>query len=152
MTRRETMADASERDALIGLAERCEAATGPEWELDAEIAFKMGWRKSQGHWWTQEQSLAARKAKCAIWATGMPSVLPAFTKSIDAAMTLVPEGWQLRQMAFSGPCADDRKWHLNIYGGSVGRDILVGRGATPALALTAAALRARATAIGEKGR
>jgi hypothetical protein len=32
-------------------------------------------------------------------------------------MTLVPEGWKLRQMNFSGPCADDRKWHLNMHGG-----------------------------------
>ncbi len=60
----------------------------------------------------------------------------------SAAMTLVPTRWKLRQMNFSAPCADDRKWHLNLHGGSEGQDCFVGRGSTKELALTAAALRA----------
>jgi len=68
--------------------------------------------------------------------------VPNVTTSIDAAMSLVPEGWKLRQMHFNGPCADDRKWHLNLHGGKVGEDCFVGRGATPALALVIASLKA----------
>lgn len=63
----------------------------------------------------------------------------------SAAMSLVPSGWKLRQMNFSAPCVGDRSWHLNLHGGNEGKDCFVGRGATPALALTAAALRALAT-------
>lgn len=67
---------------------------------------------------------------------------------LDAAMTLVPEGWRLRQANFSAPCADDRKWHLNLHGGREGEDCFVGRGSSHALALTAAALRAIASTQG----
>lgn len=63
---------------------------------------------------------------------------------LDAALMLLPEGWKLRQMSFSAPCADDRKWHLNLHGGTVGQDTFVGRGKTPALALLAAICRAHA--------
>lgn len=63
---------------------------------------------------------------------------------VDAAMMLAPERWRLRQINLSAPCADDRKWHLNLHGGQVGQDCLVGRGATLALAIAAAALRAHA--------
>ena len=128
---------------LIELAERCEAATGPDREIDAaiviaadtapadmELAFGIGWWRGiydDRHW-----------------------LAPAYTASLNDAITLLPERWKLRQMAFSAPCADDRRWHLNLHGGREGEDTFVGRGATPALALTAAALRARA-ASGEGG-
>ncbi len=62
---------------------------------------------------------------------------------LDAAMILWPKTEKLRQMNFSGPCADDRKWHLNIHGGKEGELHLVGRGTTPAEALLAAIEKAR---------
>jgi hypothetical protein len=106
-------------ERLLELAAACEAATGPDRALDAAITL-------------------------ALAALGRRVGIRKFTASLDAAMALVPEGWKLRQMAFSAPCADDRKWHLNLHGGKVGEDTFVGRGATPALALVSAALRARA--------
>lgn len=119
---------------LLELASRVEALTGPDREVDAEIARLTN---SQGSY----------LADCLGWDDVGHAIMRAgplhYTHSLDAAMTLVPDGWKLRQMNFSAPCADDRKWHLNLHGGKVGEDTFVGRGASPALALTAAALLAR---------
>ena len=64
------------------------------------------------------------------------SVFPAYTASLDAAMSLVPEGWQGVIHIGSEPSAglfmlSDPRSHKNS------------RAATPALALCAAALRLR---------
>lgn len=68
----------SEDQKLIELAERCEAATGPDRELDAAIALLHGWTVHKGDNW--------------IGPHGQISV-PEFTGSLDAALTLVPERW-----------------------------------------------------------
>ena len=121
------------------LPHRIEAAEGADRALDAEIELAIGnWSPEHYEAWHRYQQCgeSVNPPMCA------PVDPQWFTASIDAALTLVPEGWKLRQMSFSGPCADDRKWHLNLHGGKVGEDTFVGRGATPALALCAAALKA----------
>jgi hypothetical protein len=123
------------------LAERCEAATGPDRELDIAIlthpafgyrdVFEDGRlfdRGNDGYW-----SLEGDEKN---------GPLPSPTASLDAAMTLVPEGWEwavgmvegkriagCRQPGPGAPCPEIEA-------------------ATPALALCAAALRARA-ALGD---
>lgn len=114
---------------LMELAEACERLTGPDREVDANISeIVTPWLRTRPCGYVIDE-------------------VPAYTACLDAAMTLVPERWKLRQMAFSAPCADDRKWHLNLYGGKEGRDHFVGRGSSPAVALTAAALRAIASTM-----
>lgn len=137
---------------LIELAERVEAASGPDRALDADVAVAASGDANAWAATPSPESIFSHKPGW--WRDGENSshCAPVYATSLDAAMTLVPEGWRLRQMNFSAPCADDRKWHLNLHGGSVGEDTFVGRGATPALALTAAALRARAAiALARKG-
>jgi hypothetical protein len=97
----------------LELAERCEAATGPDRELDAEIAQVVGAQPVM------------------ICDTGNVLIYQSFTASLDAAMTLVPEGrrWLL-QTLMTGKYRAEADWN-----GS-------GQGSTPALALCAAALRA----------
>lgn len=99
------------------LIERIEGAEGPSRELDAEIIKLVSRGVLDGEYWT----------------------LPAYTASLDAAMTLVPEGWNvgiflrhawLRQNA--------QVWHRGIEASTKH-----GNAATPALALAAAALKAR---------
>ncbi len=114
--------------ALLALAERCEAATGADREIDAKLAgiFSHSVESDDGDfWWGAHDSLPVR--------------VPAFTASLDAALTLVPEGWQWvvsQQLGqpFAGcggsPTGGWLAWHVDA--------------ATPALALCAAALRARA--------
>lgn len=106
--------------SLLALVERVEALTGPCRETDAEVHAFYGYGDKSRVWYHSA---------------------PAYTDSLDAAITLVPDRWRMRQMHFNAPCVDDRKWHLNLRGGRVGQNCAVGRGATPALALTAAALR-----------
>lgn len=99
-------------DDLLRLAERVEAAEGPDRELDREICLAL----RSGRWIS-------------------PGAVPAYTSSLDAAMTLVPEGCGIAIFWFSL----DR-----IAEAQVGGDRKM-KGATTALALTAAALRARAS-------
>jgi hypothetical protein len=128
------------REKLIELAERCEKASEPDRETEARIAMELAWRKTTlgqaGRvWYDQDGNLEA--------------VPPKYTASLDAALTLLPEGseWRLERRfskamspAYASvwnPGATDVDFHANAHGKS------------PALALCAAALRARA-AMDEK--
>jgi hypothetical protein len=100
------------------LAERVEQATGPDRDLDRDIAAVI---------------LSYDRAD---------TLLPLYTASLDAAMTLVPEGWEeIRQEQVRMTDGTVRCW------ASVGSvdAAMTKRCATPALALCAAALRARTT-------
>lgn len=115
---------------LLALAERCEAATGPDRELDGDVYEALGGvlTKIRG---TTTRRLADRY-------NGRD--VPRYTASLDAAMTLVPDGsvWLRKSpetMSIYTPPTDEKVWAHHIDG----------KGTTPALALTAAALRARAT-------
>ena len=114
---------------LLELAERCEAATGPDAALDREIWLKAVADKEQR--FLVEVGRDAHGDKEANFRTDWMADGARYTASIDAALTLVPEGssWMLIRhsegftlaKAGSDPC----------------------KGATPALALCAASLRAR---------
>jgi hypothetical protein len=136
------MADPKE---LLGLAARCEAATGPDAELDARIRCAL-WVPG-GH---VEQS-AINGAWCVYRGTearsGRPSLVDraqgvshetwrgAYTASLDSAMTLVTPvvaSWGVLSFQQS---ETGFKAFVGVH---------VGQAATPALALTAASLRALA--------
>lgn len=136
---------------IASLADRIEKLTGPDYALDGEIAKAQGWNYSRrdvtGHWgWTRP---------------GMPNHYnaspPAYTASIDSAMTLVPEGWWLAGLNFNHAdfrSSMDREWHAEVagpvtwavvdrYAGEEPQfECEGGNAATPAIALCAAALRA----------
>lgn len=115
---------------LLTLAERCEQAAGPDREFDVAIARALGWkplyRDDYSKWWPPAAVEDSRARKRSIL-HHPTQPLPAFTASLDAAVTLVPEGcgWMVMKNV-----AKVARWPK--------------RGATPALALCAAALRARA--------
>jgi hypothetical protein len=111
---------------LIEVAERCEAASGPDRLLDLDIAS------------TLKISALYRRAGqvTATW--------PDYTASLDAAMTLVPEGW-----AFGIGRGTDRSDTEGWAWISPTDEGEIWTAATPALALTAACLRARASQGGE---
>jgi len=127
---------------LLELAERCEKAEGPDRKLDAEVARATGWKVSPGGTWWQPPG--------GQWGF----VLRAYTASIDAALTLLPEGWfgaldpiffeDGESTLFDGICIRPqwRDWRPNDADAWLRR--MRARAATPALALCAAALRARA--------
>lgn len=126
---------------LMELASRVEAGEGPDRELDKAIATALGY----GRWY-------------AAW---HPSW--GYTASLDAAMTLVPEGWAIDKISM-WPAAPEGasnttspQSHVHMVGTSLdrmGRKMVWGHSgkdgrveatsSIPAKALTAACLRARA--------
>lgn len=115
---------------LLELADRCERAPTADGDIDAAIFhhFKPSWRQYD--------------RKPGYMTNGFLVLpVPIYTASLDEAMSILPSTWKLRQMNFSAPCADDRKWHLNLHGGRDGEYHMVGRGASAELAFCAAALR-----------
>lgn len=121
-----TNPDTAER--LRELAERCETAPRPEFQIDCDI----------------EEHLFGRTS-------GL--MLP-FTASLDAAMTLVPDDWRLAALCEREPWfvrLETRDFDRVTWGkgGDYITNILAGqettaKAAAAALALCAAALRARA--------
>lgn len=100
---------------MADLIERLEKATEPEWELDAAIARLDDIREAFGD--------------CA------DDEVPPYTSSIDAALTLVPEGckWLVQDLGIGfEACTYPRKGVP-----------CAAKGAAPAIALCIAALKAR---------
>ena len=130
----------TDRATLLALAERCEQAAGPNNGLDAEIALAIGYTHERrgterACWWRTPagQQLAY---------VGYKNHPPFFTGSLDAAVTLVPEGW-IYELG-RGESGTSRSLcrmsdELGIWTGWA-------VAATAALAICAAALRARAAA------
>lgn len=131
---------------LEELAVRCEAAVEPDRDLETEIAVavhggEIVWKQAN---YTMDM-YPARKYASADHVGGFGSApVDACTSSLDAAMTLVPErhwvqhlGWNLAGWR----CLVERQ----------GCSSVVKHAATPALALTAASLRARHALALSKG-
>ena len=121
-----------DREKLIALAERVEAASGPDRELDAKIAslFSNDVESDDGDfWWGPHDQI--------------PQRVPDFTTSLDAAMMLLPDT-EFDMTNLYGVA----RVHVemgNRYGGHYGSNEC---GSLP-LAFTAAALRALAEGEGE---
>lgn len=126
------------------LAEACEKAEGPDREIDARIWCALNGKKYKAHFGAYgkpgmiqvEYTEPPRRTRCVTH--DYNHALPV-TASIDAAMTLVPEGFSFgagRDNIVPGP--EGWAWVSNE------EDYQLVRAATPALALVAAALRARA--------
>ena len=146
---------ADDRATLLALAARVEAAAGADRALAKDIARALGmaptlghpgnygWREDDYGWWMatgEDARILPRRIDPGAWLT-----------SLDAAAALAPEGWA---WAIYGGTRDEG--HATAYcvpnAGAVPwpdwiRDI---DAATPALALCAAALRARAEEAGDE--
>ena len=129
----------SDRATLLALADCCEQAAGPDRELDAEIAVALFGGKVI--WYTMSAYPARRVQNSDYIGGSQNAAIPVYTESLDAAVTLVPDGWTwgrfhsgtVECMTLNGP----------------DNSILVerGEGISTALALCAAALRARAAML-----
>lgn len=141
------------RATLLALADRVEALTGPCRETDAEICRAIGWRNRDGFWWEPAEVEIARKKRQSIY--GFPSYgksIPGYTASLDAAMTLVPDGGRWFKCGVNDPITNAAQTRMFVCGpqDDEGRFQVSGECLTDetahgdCLALTAAALRARA--------
>lgn len=123
---------------LLELAERCEKATGPDRELNAAIGSAL------------YQMKVGREVPGIEGCAHEP-----VTASLDAATQLVPEGWRWMagQREFPHCRAYVENGELAFAGAGMRRNPkrkwFEVTAATPALALCAAALRARAAQIGD---
>lgn len=123
-------------DELIA---RLEAATGPDRELDAAIALAVGYTTypdgyGDGNEWIDPQGNHLPRA------VRMGAQPPKFTASIDAALTLVPDGclWGAGDEDCTG-----RPWAWCLPPGRSWDDADNSYAATPALAICIAVLKAR---------
>jgi len=121
-----------EEISLVKLISKAEDATEPSRDLDAEIALVLGWTfmKMKGDKYPYFRKPGVTNYR-------VRSELPLFTKSIDAALTLLPKGhwWAIvmrgNEDGFDAsviPPDTEMTWH---------------RGANAALAICIAALKAR---------
>lgn len=115
---------------LIELAKRCEKATGPDRELDDRIDVAVfPERHAVAHVFAERQGPFCR------WLNRCPR----YTASLDAALTLVLEGLRF-EVTTTG-----YKPGATVCGNSLTGPHEGSYAATPALALTSASLRARAS-------
>lgn len=132
------------------LAERIEQATEPSRELDAEIALAVGWTyrlRGDGHCWFPPNSKYP-------WEHEMDA--PPFTASIDAALTLVPEGleWSVSFIRDRVGLPDEAIIYLKPFYEFEADDpeaMVICYGHTPSLALCTAALRAASASQAPSG-
>ncbi|NML11287.1 hypothetical protein HHL08_14220 [Sphingobium sp. AR-3-1] len=150
----------SDRDTMLALAERVES--GPDREVDAAIHYDvLGWCRHANTVRSGAQSDTGFECiDCGAdsWGNksnrgqGLRDRLPAYTASIDAAMTLVPpDSWhEIKgpRKYLNIPSPVPNYWSAHLARWNHEGDAM-GWGATPALALTAAALRARAQSQGD---
>lgn len=128
-------------EQLLALAERCEAATGPDRLLDCDIASAaFGWDRFNLQPGGPMGYPPGKNASYRV---------PKFTASIDAAMTLAPDEWEpfLESDLCGHPPRLFWKWGL----GHCYYDAVHGRGLVSAAALAAASLRSRSHKGGSNG-
>lgn len=125
---------------LIG---RLEKSTGPDRELDCAIAYAVDFKcEGTETTWRQlvdqigmEYAVANATRFHSFWREAIPQ----FTGSVDAALTLVPEGWNWQAQG------NDVLGRVKPYAimGLPGQAEADGMGASPAIALCIASLKAR---------
>lgn len=106
-------------DTLAALIERLEKAEAGTFALDREIAEAVGWQGME----------KGRR-------------LPCYTTSIDAALTLVPEGWTSWEVGSRAGKTRFRAEVSRLPENHI-EDAVIGHARAPALALCIAALRAK---------
>lgn len=139
------------RSDLLELAERVEAYDpklspdnrADESELDEAIAEALGWVAKPGYDWRFQREFRRPDG-------ALVNAIPKFTRSLDAAMTLVPEGCAINVVR----TADGQRAHANLYRFDGNSECIPsakfgGSATTPALALCAAALKSLAQKEGE---
>jgi hypothetical protein len=137
------------------LSDRVEALAGPDREMDRLIMAAIGTHvlesrgKDKKRWW-----YPIVERPCIRYSNedgyGYAPPFPSFTRSLDSAMTLIPEGWTWNVDATGWTWGDDATvsklsidWTLWAPEPTVTHKKVMGKHTMPAIALTAAALKAR---------
>lgn len=132
----------TDRATLEALLARVLEGGGQDRELDGQLALLKGYtyEKHKGDkfpWWRKPDGF-----RISIW--GDQNKPPPYTTSLDAALTLVPEGW-----LYELHSGNDEDWAEVTLFPYLARATFWTRAPTPARALIAACLKARMAAQGE---
>jgi hypothetical protein len=129
-------------DDLVGLIAKLEAAVGPDRELDADILWLTDKRRAERVYWNAATGLPKPlpdwpRPLSGLGPVAVVNYAPAYTSSLDAALTLVPDGfqWQVRSM----PTEEDFDYSAQVNWTPNLHD----HAASPPIALCVAAFRAR---------
>ena len=126
------------RAQLTALAERVMGLSGPDRGVDALVALAIGWSACQRQQWFTPPGLTVKHHR---------SELPRYTADLNAAMAMVPpNSWhEIKgpRKYLNIPTPAPNYWSVHLASWNHKFQVM-GWGATPALALTAAALLARA--------
>jgi hypothetical protein len=127
------------REELLALAERVKALSEPDREVDCAIGVAAGLFRTEPNrgWPDQLDYIQIREGRDWYPGNGFDHLVPKWTASLDAAMSLVPEGCRIEIEIWPNGRADTLLWSNSIPRDPQNRT----DAATPALALTAAALR-----------
>ena len=123
---------------LKSLITKLEAAKEGSMGLSREVARAVGWinqgNSRRGEWFAPEDTRDGKPVLDGLRGTDVHREPPDFSRSIDAALTLVPKlaDWLLN--------TQNGEFHAAVYGKSAWQH---GRITTPALALCIAALKAQ---------
>lgn len=132
---------------IMSLIERLEKATGPNASLGREVLLACGWRKTcVGHFHGPMYRWSSPDGKIGFDDDRFHDHDP--TNSLDAAMSLVPEGYAIRDwMVWPGQPSELNLLETHLYKGERWHKSSDRRwpakGATPAIALCIASLKAR---------
>jgi hypothetical protein len=120
-------------ERLLALAARVEAAEGPDRELDAEIGAMF--------FVEPKRSNVYRRGRYPLQLLRVKEVFPPYTKSLDAAMTLIPAQYRLGTLIeFDG----EGRWAAKLFNRGKPGGLPAAGGSLAALALVVTCLRARA--------
>ena len=135
----------ADRETLLALAARVEQAQGPDREIELAIFRLLNPQYAGPEWKPYAGGLRhVNDGSDARTPPDPRTAAPRWTASLDAALTLVPEGW--RWAVHGGPWT--RGPHATLLAPTyVSKSDQTADAATPALALIAAALRARAEEV-----
>ena len=115
--------------------------------LSREVARAVGWinrgNSQKGEWFAPEDTRDGKPLLDSLHGTDVHRDPPDFTRSLDAALTLVPKGfmWLARCGDPDGDATGNRKPYANVHPTSTTHN--QAWAATPALALCIAALKAK---------
>lgn len=133
--------------ALDDVIRRLEAGESGR-EVDAAIWWHVDRARAEGTYWAAALGLPRPLTKMPDGGLGWANMrvcAPHYTTSLDAAVSLVPEGWTVAQIGQG----DNKRWWVELRHGfqtSYGKVVIAPTRdgcATPALALCIAALKAR---------
>lgn len=135
---------------MIDLIKRLEAAEAGSRELDARIKIAIsdpdvmtdggGYKPSERRPPKYEKASEVFNDQWLDWEGAAMTVrAPHYTTSIDAALTLVPEGWFLKSLGYGVKAT----WFAIVSPGDSAKNVRGDKFNNPALALTIAALKAR---------